>query len=345
MAWVAWAAAWVAWAAAWAVAWAAACDPFRRPACRLPISSPNQTRHLPTRLVSLSSPDPEEGLSLPQQGEKLQILGDIAKVNDDPRVQKALRRLAADKAPTSVSQLVMWRVAADWTGTRSPSCRGRGPIATSWPWPRISWTIWTSLTEGETGRLLFEIEGTDAAEQGDGGRADQGPARQDGARLAGRRRDPDAARGPAVACRVRLTATEALVQVASSDATARTGSPSASSRCRWSRKRQVRQRQVRRCPGRGDPQPAGPRPGEQRPAQREKGKLIYQIRIENASPLILNGLALVGTGEQGRRNAQGAVGHRDSPAQEHARSRERGGRQALGLKKGIKVLALDLSGL
>ena len=28
---------------------------------------------------------------------------------------------------------------------------------------------------------------------------------------------------------------------------------------------------------------------------REKGKLIYQIRIENASPMILNGLALLGT--------------------------------------------------
>ena len=27
-----------------------------------------------------------------------------------------------------------------------------------------------------------------------------------------------------------------------------------------------------------------------------KGKLVYQIRIENASPMILNGLALLGTG-------------------------------------------------
>ena len=37
-------------------------------------------------------------------------------VNDDARVQKALRRLAADKAPTSLSQLVMWNLSAglDW---------------------------------------------------------------------------------------------------------------------------------------------------------------------------------------------------------------------------------------
>ena len=117
---VAWAAAWVAWAVVWAVAWAAAwaawgavCGPFLRPACRSPTLAPNQTRHLPTRLVSLSAPDPDEGLALPAAGEKLQILGDVAKVNDNPRVQKALRRLAAAKAPTSLSQLVMWRVAAD----------------------------------------------------------------------------------------------------------------------------------------------------------------------------------------------------------------------------------------
>ena len=38
---------------------------------------------------------------------------------------------------------------------------------------------------------------------------------------------------------------------------------------------------------------------------REKGKLVYQIRIENASPMILNGLALLGT---------------DSPARTRSRS-------------------------
>ena len=38
------------------------------------------------------------------------------KVNEDPQVQKALRRLAAEMAPTSLSQLVMWRLAGglDW---------------------------------------------------------------------------------------------------------------------------------------------------------------------------------------------------------------------------------------
>ena len=30
-------------------------------------------------------------------------------MNENPQVQKALRRLAAEMAPTSLSQLVMWR--------------------------------------------------------------------------------------------------------------------------------------------------------------------------------------------------------------------------------------------
>ena len=53
---------------------------------------------------------------MPQAGEKLEIVGDVAQVNNNPRVQKALRKLAAAKAPTSLSQLVMWRVSAnlDW---------------------------------------------------------------------------------------------------------------------------------------------------------------------------------------------------------------------------------------
>ena len=91
---------WAAWAAAWVAAWAAACVPSRRPACRSPTLAPSQTRHLPTRLVSLSPPDPEEGLILPAgRARSSRILGDVAKVNDNPRVQKALRRLAAAKAP------------------------------------------------------------------------------------------------------------------------------------------------------------------------------------------------------------------------------------------------------
>jgi hypothetical protein len=74
------------------------------PATDLPsaILEPRQTRHLPTRLVSLATPDPQAGSNLPEKGERLQILGDVNKVNENPQVQKALKRLAAEKAPTSL---------------------------------------------------------------------------------------------------------------------------------------------------------------------------------------------------------------------------------------------------
>ena len=75
-----------------------------------------QTRHLPTRLVSVSSPDRDGNVGLPEKGEPLRIVGDVAKVTDDPRAQKALRRLTGEMAPTPVTQLVMWRLSAklDW---------------------------------------------------------------------------------------------------------------------------------------------------------------------------------------------------------------------------------------
>ena len=76
---------------------------------------PGQTRSLPTRMVSLSPPDPQGGVRFPTEGEAFRI-ADVGEVNASERVQKALRRLAAEKAATQVAQLVMWNVAVglDW---------------------------------------------------------------------------------------------------------------------------------------------------------------------------------------------------------------------------------------
>ena len=145
MAWAVWAAVWaVVWAVAWAAVWAVECGRFRRPVCRSRLW-PEPDASFTDPLVSLSSPDDEEGLILPQEGEKLQILGDVAKVNDNPRVQKALKRLATAKAPTSLSQLVMWRVAADldWN-TIAQLSQVVGQSSRARPGQEISWTISTS---------------------------------------------------------------------------------------------------------------------------------------------------------------------------------------------------------
>ena len=144
------------------------------PPTQLPsaLLSPGQTRNLPTRLVSITPPDPEDGLRLPEKDEPLRIVGDVAQVNDDARVQKALRRLAAATAPTSLSQLVMWRVASglDWNTiaqlSRNWANRYELTLAKDFV-DRLD-----TLPEGETGRLMFQVTGG-RHRQADGGRAQE----------------------------------------------------------------------------------------------------------------------------------------------------------------------------
>ena len=78
---------------------------------------------------------------------------------------------------------------------------------------------------------------------------------------------------------------------------------------------------------------------------REKGKLVYQIRIENASPMILNGLALLGTGSPEEETPKMLTGICISPRRALTIPADEQVVKSLGLKKGIKLTALDLSGL
>ena len=92
-----------------------------------------QTRNLPTRLVSLSQPDPdsETGVSFPAQGEKLQ-LGDVSQINGDARGPESPQ--AAGRRQGSRDRLAACHVEADLgdrTGPRSSSSRPNGPMPTS----------------------------------------------------------------------------------------------------------------------------------------------------------------------------------------------------------------------
>jgi hypothetical protein len=152
--------------------------------------------------------------------------------------------------------------------------------------------------------------------------------------------------GPTVACKIRLSASEASVQISGSDATAMKWLP-------YGKFSQpvvqengkldvvkfadaladgILNRLVRAQVLKGS-------------AQREKGKLIYQIRIENASPLILNGLAMLGTASEQDEVAKVLSGIAISPHRTMLVPMHEDVVKSLGLRKGIKVLALDLSGL
>ena len=103
-------------------------------------------------------------------------------------------------------------------------------------------------------------------------------------------------------------------------------------------------RPVRRCPGRGTLNRLvraqlikGPR---------DKGKLTYRIRIDNASPLILNGLAALGTDSKPRTQTPRVLsGISIPPRRSMTVPASEEVVKTLGLKHGIRVVAIDLSGL
>jgi hypothetical protein len=310
--------------------------------------NPGQTRQLPTRLVSVSSPDPEHGLRLPEKGEPMRIVGDISQVNDDARVQKALRRLAADKAPTSLSQLVMWKLAAglDWNTIAQ--------LSQGWS-NRNELTLAKEFVDrldtqpvGESGQLLIEIVAADEASQGSAAALSKAVQGRHILGLVAQASDKLSAKpeGPAVACRVKLKDGEASVQVLSSDPSALNWLPFGKFSLPLTQREEkfdairfadnlaegVLTRLVRAQVIKGA-------------TTREKGKLVYQIRIDNYSPMILNGLALVGTGSSEEETPKVLTGICISPRRSLTIPADEKAVKELGLKKGIKLTALDLSGL
>jgi hypothetical protein len=304
---------------------------------------PGQTRHLPTRLVSISPPEPQNGLKLPEQGEPLQ-LSDIADVNDNPRVQKALRRLAAEAACKSISRLVMWNVAAgmNWESLAQ--------ISEGWA-NRYELTLakdfverLDTLSDGETGRLFVEVNGTDQTSEAVAAEVRAALKRKTVLGLLAEVGIPARPDGPAVACRVRLSASDAQVQVTGSDATARGWATFG----KFALPAPVDQSQVgigRLVDGLAEGMLNRLVRAQLGKGVKEKGKMHYSIRIDNASPFVLNGLAAVGTTSKPDETPKVLSGICLSPRRSMTVPASEDVVKSLGLKKGIKLVALDLSGL
>jgi hypothetical protein len=306
--------------------------------------NPGQTRLLPTRLVSVSQPDPETGLSLPARGEKLQILGDIAEINNDVRVQKALKRLAAEKAATSISQLVMWNLAAglDWKTVARMSQGWANHHELTLAQDFVEHL--DSLPNEETGRLLFQVDAKEAASQStitEIVKVIDGKTMLGLRTVIGRPSKPD---GPAVACWVRLAANEALVQVASSDATAQNWVPFGKFSLPL-----VHDHAKFNAGKFADELAEGildrlVRAQLSKPVK-ENGKLVYHLRIDNASPFVLNGLAAVGTTSKADDTPRVLSGISLPPRRSMTISASAEVVKTLSLKQGVKLVALDLSAL
>ena len=305
--------------------------------------NPGQTRHLPTRLVILSPPDPQTGLKLPEKGEPLQ-LGDIADINDNPQVQKALRRLAADAASKSISRLVMWRLTArmDWDALAQLSDGWANGYELALARDFVEHL--DTLPEGETGRVLFEVEGTDPASEAVAAELRTALRQKMVLGLVAEVGIPARPEGPAVALRVRISASEAQVLVKGSDATARNWVALGKftlpvtedqgkldvARITDSLAEGTLNRLVRVQLSKG---------------VKDKGHTHYQLRIDNASPMVLNGLAAVGATSKSDETPKVLSGICLSPRRSMSVPASEEVVKALGLKKGIKLVALDLSGL
>jgi len=310
---------------------------------------PEQTRNLPTRVVSLSQPDPDKPVALPLKGEKLQI-GEISQVTGDARVQKALKRLAADKAPTTVSQLIMWRVSAklEWDAIAELSKKWANPSELSLARDFVEKL--DKLPEGESGALLCEITGAGDAQSAIAAELSK---LLDGQYLLGlpvKMTVPARPDGPSVACKVVVQGTaetpEAQVQVAKSDGNATSwvavgkftlpvelkdakvqGAPFADALAEGILSRIVRAQLSK-----------GPM---------VKGKQTYKIRIDNASPLLLNGLAIQGTVTTAEEKPKVLAGISLPPARNMTvpATSEVVTQFGLRLNSGVRVIAADLSGL
>jgi hypothetical protein len=305
---------------------------------------PGQSRHLPTRLVSVTPPDPQQGLVMPEKGEKLRIAGDIAEVNDNPQVSKALKRLAADKAPASIAQLVMWRLVGglDWEFIADLSKKWSNDYELTMA--RDFADSLDSLSDNETGHLQIELHGNDEASNSMAAEAIEVLKGKFVLGLQAEIGMPARPDGPTVACRVRMSLTEAQVQLWSSDAAAREwlaigkfSVPIANEEGRFDAARftdklaeGILNRLVRAQLAKGP---------------RVKGKLTYQIRIDNASPLILNGFAALGAESGDDKAPKFLSGICISPRRSMTVPASEEAVKALGLKKGIRLIALDLSGL
>jgi hypothetical protein len=281
---------------------------------------------------------------MPEKGEKLRIVGDIAQVNGNPQVSKALKRLAVDKAPASIAQLVMWRLVGglDWEFIADLSKKWCNDYELTLARDFVDRL--DGLSNNETGHLQIDLHGNDDASNSMAAEAIEALKGKFVLGLQAEIGMPERPDGPTVACRVRLAATDAQVQLWSSDAAAREwlaigkfSVPILNEKGTFDAGRftdklaeGILNRLVRAQLAKGP---------------RAKGKLTYQIRIDNASPLILNGFAAVGAESADDKAPKFLSGICISPRRSMTVPASEDAVKNLGLKKGIRLIALDLSGL
>jgi hypothetical protein len=303
---------------------------------------PGETRNLATRVVNLGGPNEMGKVSLPGQGEKL-TLTDLGELNVNPRLAAAMKRLAEEKAPTVITQLVLWNVGSglDWNTIAGLSKGTANPYELSLARQFVA--NLDNLAKDDSGRIYVEV-------RGDSPLAAELKGLFKGYPFLGLKAEagiPEAPEGPAVACTIDLgsgDAKEAQVVVKASNDRAQ----------KWADAGKFTV-------------PAVTKDGKAQAAtladlvaegvlvrlvdaklvkgKKVKGKDTYTIRVDNYSPLILNGIALAGSGEKADDALKLLSGIAIAPRKSFTIPATGEVVEALGLKNGVRVLAADLSGL
>ena len=325
------------------------------PPAELPSATlaPGQTRDLKTRLVSLEAPTPEGRPALPAQGEPL-TLGDASQSQATPRVQAALRRLARDGAPDSVSQAALWAAAGlPWADVAR--------LARPWANPQelaLARQLVESLDAApdaaDSGRLLIEVTARDPEQAPLAAKVVAALAGRTMLGLAVEATIPARPAGPSVACKLQLAGPaekpEASAQLSASDPIkgewapvgkfALTVPPAGDRRADALADALAEEMLARlvKVTLRKTPPSTGPI------AVPAKASNAYTIRVENYSPLMLNGLAVAGVGAKADEPARILAGISLSPRRTLAVPASAEVVEKLGLKKGLRTVALDLSG-
>jgi hypothetical protein len=243
-----------------------------------------------------------------------------------------------------VSQLVMWKVAAGlgWETIAELSRSWANPFEMALARDFVDRLDADTLPD-ETGRIYFDIQG----DEGGKARAAELKKALEGQVVLGlpaEMKVPATPDGPSLACRVRIKGDQAQVQLSSSGPEARAwvafgkfsvpaagadgkadGAKLADSIAEGLLARLVRAQLVK-----------GPR---------VKGKLTYKLRIDNVSPLRLNGVAATGLGSKPATPARMLLGISVPPRRSLTVPASEEVVKTLGLRQGIRITAVDLSGL
>jgi hypothetical protein len=327
------------------------------PPASLPFADvePGQSRSLATKVVSLSPPTRDSRVVLPLKGEKLE-LADIADITKNAEIQKALRVLAAERAPDTVAQLVLWRLAADvdWPRITKLASRWANGNEIALAQSFVSRISGRDLkTEFETGTLYVDVDSASPGTDALGGALRKALDRAVVLGLVAKANVPERPDGPAIACKIRLSGTadnaEALVQLAVSDPAGRAWVSSG----KFTLPLTPTKAGKFDAPQVADALSAGILERLVRVTvlkdlsrdSRGRNVMNFRIRIENASPMVLNGLTIVGTSPTRQGTPATLLGIAISPRKNLTVPASQDAVDRLALKSGAKVAAADLSGL